>query len=350
MRSTKLFFLLVFLFAQNIWAQEKYNFKKISANDSLLIIKGASNLVSNKDSIIINRFSTGFLDKAKDCVSSNNAHTQSGVIIQFKTLSPVIKLNFSARADASNRELIFAVYKNKNFVSYYKSLSFELFNQETDKEANWEIVLPFFYGVHFKGISIIHGYSLQKTENENLMNYLAIGDSITHGVGQKGVASDGTYPFILAQQKNWYLFNVAVSGSKITDLIADETKDFKADVISILWGYNDWNNGISMLAVAEKYEMLISKLRRYHPLAKIYCIMPTFTTSVMPKQPGQNYGIDVLRSTQRKIVQEFIAKGDQNLKLIEGGEITSLSDLKDYVHMNNEGAKRFSATLHPLIN
>ena len=116
MRSTKLFFLLVFLFAQNIWAQEKYNFKKISANDSLLIIKGASNLISNKDSIIINRFSTGFLDKAKDCVSSNNAHTQSGVIIQFKTLSPVIKLNFSARADASNRELIFAVYKNKNFV------------------------------------------------------------------------------------------------------------------------------------------------------------------------------------------------------------------------------------------
>jgi lysophospholipase L1-like esterase len=326
-------------------------YKVIPANDPNIVIKGAMYLTSNADSVIIDRHSNEFLTKASDYFSRSNSRTQSGVIISFKTSSPKLKVNFRVRVDGARSELRFAVYRDKLFIGYVTSLLLTMNAVADNKNATtWDIVLPYSYGVTFKSIELLENYSIETPDVDTQKKYIAIGNSITQGRGQSSVASEGTYPFILAKAMDWQLYNLGVSGSKITDMIADDTKPIKADVITILWGYNDWNNSKNIVAdVIPRYKLLISKLRSYHPTATIYCIMPTTTTTLKPDNGGATASIDTLRNTERRAVNEFIDAGDKKLYVIEGGLLTTTADLNDAVHLNNNGAKHLANGLIDFI-
>jgi len=59
-----------------------------------------------------------------------------------------------------------------------------------------------------------------------------------------------------------------------------------------------------------------------------------------------------LRNTQRRVVNEYIAAGDTNLFVIEGGLLTTSADLRsgDPVHLSNDGANHLAQELIDFVN
>ncbi len=291
---TKLFIvLLFFLQSCNIVTAEQQKF--IQPNNENIVIKGAFFVKKSSDKVIINRFDNEFLTHKKTFVNAIKANTQSGVTICFSTNSSTITMYFKERDDAQHRQKVFGILKNGEFFKEVKGTTFSFTNVEDNQYNQWEIVLPTFCGVDFTGIEIDGNSDLNKIKQEQKPVYVAIGNSITHGVGQNG-AGFLTYPFLLAQNKNWVLYNLAVGGSKISWPVARLIENKKVDVITILWGYNDWNSTFTIEnEIKPYYKKLITKLRKIQPDAKIYCINKCFFMSKeLIIEPVQNYFITAL--------------------------------------------------------
>jgi lysophospholipase L1-like esterase len=322
----------------------------ISANDTNILFSGVLYPIKSADSVVLNRHSLDFFDKTEGYFKPKMGRTQSGIVVSFKSSSPTLTVNFKKRVDAQNNAPFFAVYKNNVFQNNVTTISFDL-QSNTNEEVTWDIVLPSHSGVHFLGLDLQNGYSLVPLGKQKKKKYIAIGDSITHGNGLVNAASDGAYPFIIASKLGYTSYNLAVGASRITPLIADETTPIKADLITVLWGFNDWNSNKDMTKLSTDYTLLLTKLRAYHPKAKIYCIMPITTTVLSPKYGGTPiYGsIDILRDTERSVVQNLIKAGDKKMFLIEGGDLTTEADLRDGIHLSNEGAASFAEKLIPIL-
>ncbi len=279
----------------------------VPANDSNIVFRGLLYPIKSPTSVILNRFSSDFFRKVGASFSSSPGNTQSGIVLCFKTASPTVKVNFALRSDADLQGLVFAVYRNKVFLGNYTTLSFTLAAATTTTPTDWEVVLPIRHGVNFSGIEIEPNASLLPVAPEHKKTYISIGNSISHGVGQTTAASDATYPFQIAQAMDWRLYNLAVASSKVSPLVADQTTPVKADVITVLWGFNDWNWAQNMDTVATRYKTLLTKLRTYHPTATIYCILPIFTNKLLPLNGTTLIAnIDTLRNTERRIAQQLL--------------------------------------------
>ncbi|MCF6332718.1 MAG: SGNH/GDSL hydrolase family protein [Draconibacterium sp.] len=321
--------------------------KFIQPNNENIVVEGAFFVEKSSERVIINRFNNEFLTDEKTFANAVTANTQSGVSISFSTNSTAISVFFEERDDAQHRQKVFGIFKNGKFFKKVTGLEFTLENPDEKAFVEWKIVLPTFCGIHFKGIEIDGNSELKKIEPKQKPVYVAIGNSITHGVGQKG-ASYLSYPFLLAESKNWQLYNLAIGGSKISWPVAKLLTNKKVDVITILWGFNDWNSTFTIKnEIKPYYKKLVSELRKVQPEAKIYCILPTISKSTAPK-----YGSDSLediRIAERDVARKFQQKGDSKLFIINGKELTTFDDLTDGVHFSVDGAARFAKELNERV-
>ena len=343
---TKLFIvLLFFLQSCNIVTAEGQKF--IQANNENIVIEGAFFVEKSFDKVIINRFNNEFLTHKNTFANTIKANTQSGVTICFSTNSSTITMFFEERDDAQHRQKVFGIFKNGEFFKEVKGTTFSFTNVGDNQHNQWEIVLPTFCGVDFTGIEIDGNSDLIKAQQEQKPVYVAIGNSITHGVGQNG-AGFLIYPFLLAQNKNWDLYNLAVGGSKISWPVARLIENKKVDVITILWGYNDWNSIFTIEdEIKPYYKKLITELRRVQPNAKIYCILPTTSKRTSPKNGTGTLGD--IRKAESEIVSELQKNGDKNLFIINGAKLTDLNDLNDDVHLSVDGVANFTKRLSKSI-
>lgn len=327
-------------------------------DNSSIKITGAFFLKSSKDKVVINRIDPQILKNSHTFINPLKAHTQSGVIIYFKTNSPKVVFEFSKRTDAHIRACSFGIYKDGKFfkeirLSKKNPLQPVILNNPDGKHWSlWEVVMPPFYGMDFRGIKITKGSSYEKIPAQQKKVYVAIGNSITHGTGQRG--SFQSYPFLLARKKDWILYNLAVGGSKISWPLAQTLEGKKVDVITILWGYNDWNAGFTPDGqIKPNYSRLLEGLLKVQPNAKIYCILPTYTNRKTPKKG--NVSIEDIRRTEASAVKNLQSKGHNNLFLIQGGQITDSTFLKpkgsrDVVHFTPKGAAKFALELDKIIS
>lgn len=327
--------------------------KRIAPDDRNVIVEGAIHKSCRDGRMTINRFSDEFWHRdGLNNFAPKKAATQSGVRVVFKTDSRIVKPLFSAREDADLRQVtnFYGVFKNGAFVGNLPGNALVL--ESDGGVTEWEIVLPIFYGVDFDGLIIDDNSKMFKVKRPARPVYVAIGDSITHGAGQEKCGSNMSYAFTVASENGYDLYNLAVGGSQISPAVAGEIEGIDVDIITVLWGYNDWNalKG-DVEVIAERYAALLAELRRYQPQARIYCIMPTTSANESgmegKKAPGRPLG-DV-RDAERKVVNDAIAAGDKNLHIIEGSEISAVEDLKGVVHFNNDGAVRFGKALAKLI-
>lgn len=321
--------------------------KLIQPDNKNIIIDGAFFIEKNSKRVIINRFNNEFFSNKKTFANKEKANTQSGVSISFSTNSPKVTMYFEERSDAQHRQKVFGIYKNGKFFKKVSGTKFSFTNTDANY-ADWKIVLPTFCGVDFTGVEIENNSELKKVRQKKKPVYVAIGNSITHGVGQNG-AGYLTYPFLLAQEKNWDLYNLAVGGSKISWPVAEILKNKKVDVITVLWGYNDWNSTFTIKDnIKPYYKKLISELRRVQPNAKIYCILPTTSKSTSPKNGDDS--LQDIRDAEKDVVQSFQQNGDSNLFIIDGKKLTTISGLNDDVHFSVDGAAKFAKQLKEIIN
>ncbi len=325
----------------------------IKPNDKQIIINGVFFPEKSSDKVILNRFDKKTLKAKETYMNPVKANAQSGVSILFSTNSETITFHFAKRDDTKNRMGTFGIFKNGKFVKEIKITkdkpvdNISVKNPDGAQWAEWMIVLPPYYGLDFKGIDIDKNSKYKKSTVQSNKVYVAIGNSITQGTGQNG--SYQTYPFLLAQKNNWQLFNLGVGGSKISWPVADMIADKKIDIITILWGYNDWNAGFKADGkIKANYTKLLEKLLKHHPETKIYCILPTATKRTAPKKGDET--LENIRKAEENIVKSFQQKGYSNLFLIHGQEISDVSYLKDMVHFTVSGAEKFAANLDKKIN
>ena len=324
----------------------------IKPNDEQITYQGAYFISKTDDKAIINRIAPKTLEEKECLMNPLKANTQTGVSISLATNSSKIIFHLQAREDSKNRSCIMAIYKNgilfKDITLNPKKTLEPIIieNPNGAQWAEWKLLLPPFYGLNFLGLEIEKESDYKTIETDDQKVYVAIGNSITHGAGQK--ASYQTYPYLLAEKKGWELYNLGVGGSKISWPIAEMLKDKKIDIITILWGYNDWNGGYILdKEIIPQYTKLLKILLESHPKTKIYCILPTITKRETPKKG--NLTIDQIRLAEEEIIKEFQNKGYKNIFIIKGNEITELSDLKDLVHFSVDGAAKYAVKLNEII-
>lgn len=327
----------------NVWKGQP-----IAHDNQSIVIEGAMHLTYEKDRVVINRHSDQLWSGENIYIDKKTARTQSGVRVIFKTDSKIIRLLFSVRNDGQLRDVTnyYGIYKNGEFFDIKKGDNLTL--TSSGQVVEWEIVLPISYSVDFKGLVVDEEAKLLEVKRAERPVYVAIGNSITHGAGQKECGSDGTYPYILAKSKGYDMYNLAVGGSQITPAIAKETEGIKADVITVMWGYNDWNSNVDIDKITRRYDALLVELRKYQPDAKIYCILPS--TAKFENGSVSKPHLNAVRDAERQLVESFQAKGDNKLFLIDGGEISSVNMLDDNVHFSNDGASLFGKALVKLID
>ncbi|MDR0287622.1 MAG: GDSL-type esterase/lipase family protein [Clostridiales bacterium] len=331
--------LLLLMGSITAWGEQR-----ISPSNKDIVIEGALYLKYEGDRAILNRHSDQLWNNEDVRIAQKNARTPSGVRIIFKTNSKTVKLLFSDRKDAVLRKAtnFYGIYKNGKFLSDVSGDELTLTSQGDATE--WEIVLPVFYGVDFEGIVIDDNAKLYKVKRSKRPVYVAIGNSITHGAGLKNCGSEKSYPYVLAQVKGYNLYNLAVGGSQISPAIAQELKGMKVDIITVMWGFNDWNATKGNIEeIAKRYTQLLTGLRKYQPKATIYCILPS--TARDENGAGAKPPLSAVRNAERQLVESLQKAGDKKLFFIDGSKISSVDELEGNVHFNNDGARHFGEAL-----
>lgn len=349
----KLFFLIggVALFAQNSTSDF------VKPTDENIHISGSNYIYEKDNELVIHRHSDKVYEGTKKTNLFNpvKARTSAGIQIEFKTDSPKVIAKFRI-AEGLNSHPIFSVFQNEIFIEdigfKYESnkvISVEIDSKSIGKEVLYKITFPLKTDVHFLGLKLKNGHQLIELEPKEKPIYVAFGDSITHGTGQK--TTPQTYAYQIAEMFGYELFNLAVGGGKTSQVMAEMiADDFKhIDVMTILIGFNDYNGeGVTTKAYQQRYENILKTIRSKHPNTKIYCITLAYTTQQNSKRteiPAEDF-----RSAVRNIVSNLQKNGDKNIYLIEGEKISSEKDLKDRVHFSIDGAKHFADKLYLQMN
>ena len=328
---------------------------EIAPNDSRITITGSYFTKSSDTLVQFQRHTdealavSSFVSK----FSAQNAMTETGVTIQFKSDAPLITAHFRMM-EGVNRSGSFAVFADgvlidePNFGPSGDSLiSFNITAPSTGI-TTYEITMPNWGTITFRGFTIADGSDIFAVEPKNAPRYVAFGNSITHGTKQRGTHQ--TYPYLLAKAMGWELNSVAVGGARTSMTIADMIRDSigTIDYMTILIGYNDYNGeGADTATYSERIHYLIDEVRSTHKDTKIFCISATTTTNVISKSDKSDLPITDFRKVVEDLVAEKQAAGDTNIYLIQGETISTEADLADgdAVHFSIEGASRFATKL-----
>lgn len=281
---------------------------------------------------------------------------QPGVTVRFKTSSPTIvfKVRESpVTIEGSKRWPFqrFGVFRDGVFKETVDGIRSTGRASITGDGAShtWEVVLPHQLALVFLGLELAAGQALEPVPESKKPVYVALGDSQVHGEGQGG-AYEG-WPWKIARARGWELINLGIGGTTATaEMALLNLPGKRVDVVSIEYGYNEWGSEyISLPAARIYYENLVDAVRETQPRARIYCILPFFTTTREGKPAGEAT-LDEYRAAYREIVQAKTAAGDRNIFVIDGASITKATDLiADGVHLHAAGAGRVAEKLIPMM-
>lgn len=312
------------------------------------LFEGVKEVLFEDGKYILNRHSDAMWNlEGINNIAQSRARTQTGIRITFRTDSPTVCPVFELREGTLARQVnnFYGVYLNGTFLKDVPGGDLTLTAPKGINE--WTIVLPIMYGVNFCGVQIEDGarfYEIPERESKPI--YIAIGDSITHGAGLKGCSSVLSYPYVLAEENGYYLYNTAIGGSQISPGLALEYTDIQADYITVMWGYNDWNalKG-DLTEIKARYSGLLKNLLETQQKARIFCILPTVAANEDGKD-GYASNLQGVRDAEKSVIESF---KDDRLVIIDGKSLTTTEGLNGQVHFNNEGSKAFGKALAGIV-
>jgi len=334
----------------------------VSIFDDNIQVHGANYIYQKDELLSFYRFSEEALalPQHQSFFKADNARTNSGIRLQFKTNSSKVKLVFEPQ-QGTNRSAEYAVLQDGVQVDTFafngnkskQPMVLEFDNVYKGRATLFEIILPSMANVALASMELMGASELESFSKNEQAVYLAIGNSITHGVGQ-GSAAYKTYPYLLAKALNYDYYNLAVGGAKVSQTIADMTAEMpKADLITILIGYNDLMfNGRTTAEYISVYSNYLKTIRMNHPKADIYCITLTHTRAIKSDKTGITP--DEYRIALKRFIYQLQSEGDKKLHVIEGDKITSEANLRpdfptDKVHFGYRGAELFAKELYQII-
>lgn len=152
------------------------------------------------------------------------------------------------------------------------------------------------------------------------LTYVALGDSLTAGVGAD--VYEESYPYLLAEYfaGNDYQVTIksrAIPGAKTNDLlnglVPPAIRD-NPDIITLLIGVNDIHGQISLEDFRNNYEKILERISK-ETKAKIYIINIPYIGANNLLLPPYNYLFDRRTKQYNKVISELVLK--YNLEYID---------------------------------
>ncbi len=327
--------------------------KTVSLEDEKIMFTGTKYVDRSSTHIEVSRFRKALFALSVEELnfSPTMARTTSGIVLKIFTDSPQVMLSWGVEAQYPGSVLDFGlvldgVLQEKHFAARVTerkspfSFTFET-KAEKGRPRLCEITYPTHANPYLLGVKLNEGYDLSKPPRSNKKVYVAIGDSITHGTGQKG-ATHRTYAWQFAHKNNLELFNLAVGGGKVPLKVGEMLEDWTyINLVTILIGFNDcMGGGRSVDEYYRAYTKLLSEISLNHPEAKIVCISPTYPLDVKSKETGVH--LNEFRKVVVKVVGENNAKGNANVYFLRGELLTSNNK---GLHFSQEEAENFAEKL-----
>lgn len=322
--------------------QVSQNKRKIDIADDRVRINGCLYPVQQGDVIKLNRFSDEVIEQMR---LSNGyfERTQPCVSIEFATNSKVVKVDFEKNSYPVDWGIDIGIYANQQFVKKEVSASFFLEKPEGEGDfITWKLLLPIMCTLDFKGITIEREATLLELSETHKPVLAAIGNSMTHGVGT-GSSSYESYPFLVADSLGFDIYNLAVGGSKVSPAVANEIDRINPDLITVLWGFNDWYYVRNHALFENQYEELLRNIRASQPKKPLILINLLNTDACLSHE---FVDISEYRTSIKRMYADRKAAGDNNIYLIEFGEV----DLMDGIHPSVDGAMQMAKEIVRMIN
>ena len=319
-----------------------------------LVVTGSPYCEKSKNEITFSRFPVEILrkDEAELSFNPNNAKSASGTMLHFRSDASKIKLSFTF-GEGMKRGSAFAIYQNGElaqemaFVNSLNTIKLEFGVLNPGRATDYRIVFPGYSNPILNELSVNETAKFLKPKVPEF-RYVAMGDSISHGSGQRlGVYK--SWPFLLAENLKAQLYNVAIGGARVSLQVAQTLSEYPCiDLLTILIGYNDCNAGVTPEDFMAKYIKAIRLVRQNHPETPIICITPTFITRT--KSINSDHTFDDFRDAAVGVVATLKEEGDSYIFSCRGEEITSVANLKnnrpaDKTHFSEMGAEMMAEAM-----
>lgn len=203
-----------------------------------------------------------------------------------------------------------------------------------------EVLMPYGASVEFLGVSLPSGSTFSAPSARPATRYVAGGDSITQGFFASGIAAQWAHK--LAVAKSYQLINAGYGGRVCVASDGTALANLTPTVASYLIGYNDFAAQIPLATFKANFTAFVNAFRAVNATAKLYCITPIYTTTVLPLTIAQY---------RTQISDALTTLGNALNVLVDGLTLmTNNADrLSDGIHPNDTGAAEIATALTPIL-
>lgn len=272
--------------------------------------------------------------------TAERATSSAGIVMKLNSSSPSINISFTEDLTWADDIFWHKIAVFKDGVHQFSTNDFDIsLSNSTGNSVEWKFVMPTYTQINLKNIDIENGHSLESINCNNKPVYIAIGNSITMGVGLTENESREAYSRVIADSLGYELYNWGVGGSKIHDTVYSNLTNTSLTpaLITVLWGYNDVHYSTDddhfNHSTFPKYESLIASILQNYPNACVMAILPTYTSN--PSNTAVRT-VPNLKAGQLSIINNLQLTYPK-LDYMLGSSYTNATSLADDVHLNNNG-------------
>ncbi len=210
----------------------------------------------------------------------------------------------------------------------------------------YEIVMPYGDAVDVLGISVPEGAEFENPPPRPKTRCAFYGDSVTHGFTAVSIA--GTYPFLIAQTKDFQMVNLGIGGRGTAPDDGKLLASAKCDLAVVHIGVNDWQGGRPTETTQKNMVQFFKDFRTLQPNAWLYVVTPLWVSEKWkpsnPKFPLAGY---------RKAIEDALKEsGIDKVVLLDGTKMID-NDEKLFdsvlVHPNDAGFKQMAERIAKAI-
>lgn len=168
------------------------------------------------------------------------------------------------------------------------------------------------------GTKINFSFKNQNPNSKTTLSYVALGDSVTRGVGVD--KDEQTYPYLVArflsQKQDVELVNLGIPGAKTDEVIKLELPkldQLKPDLISLMIGINDSQSIQTDNAFRKNYQIILERLTS-NPQTKVLVLnIPYITNRKILLLPFKNL-IDLRVNHFNSIIDNLVSEKKKSFK------------------------------------